>query len=511
MTGDGPTLEIDWDGDGDYDDAGEDVTARFKARPGVSVGYGRDQVRAGSPARVGTLSLDLNNVSRDYSPENTASPLHGLIRPSRRLRWTYTHLGVDHLLFAGRLDDYVVNPDPNTRTVSLTAVDALARLRGQTVSLSLLGARTGEAIEHVAHLAGWDSDYDLDPGATIVPRLHATRIDAWDLIQQLVDSEGPPALITVDSDGRLVFRDRHHRLLRAASTTSQATLRDAGLEPLHSTPMGYDIGWKDVVNRVEYTADIRMPVGVQSTAWSAPGIHTIPAGGALILRGDTNSSYHHDGLIYLTEGVDYQVVSGEVDAAFAQIRGDTITVSLTASVATIVNDLTVSAYALQTLTTVRVEAEDATSIDQYGPRALRDGRSPVHASPEDQKALAEVILGTRAERRPTVSVTLRGGNNIRLTQQLTRALSDRVTIIDAETGLDGDFHVEQIAHHYDGQILVTTFGCEKAPQVAADVLILDDAVAGLLDTGTLATSGLSDPDTVLILDTSLLDAGVLGY
>ena len=51
-----------------------------------------------------------------------------------------------------------------------------------------------------------------------------------------------------------------------------------------------------------------------------------------------------------------------------------------------------------------------------------------------------------------------------------------------------------------------------AQQVLSDQdLILDDAVLGLLDTGTLGGLGLDDPDSVLVLDTSLLDTGLLGH
>jgi len=58
-------VSVDWDGDGEFTDAGGDVSARVLARPGVAVQRGRDQARQLSPPMAGSASLVLDNRSRD--------------------------------------------------------------------------------------------------------------------------------------------------------------------------------------------------------------------------------------------------------------------------------------------------------------------------------------------------------------------------------------------------------------------------------------------------------------
>jgi hypothetical protein len=78
-------LLIDWNGNGNFADSADDVTARvLDQRTAVTVRYGRDQARQLSPTSPGELNFELNNISRDYSPENASSPLAGFVAPARR-------------------------------------------------------------------------------------------------------------------------------------------------------------------------------------------------------------------------------------------------------------------------------------------------------------------------------------------------------------------------------------------------------------------------------------------
>lgn len=80
-------VAIDWTGDQDFADAGEDVSARVLDRgTTLTIRYGRDQARAFSPLAPGRAQFELDNRSRDYSPENTSSPLYGLVLPGRAVR-----------------------------------------------------------------------------------------------------------------------------------------------------------------------------------------------------------------------------------------------------------------------------------------------------------------------------------------------------------------------------------------------------------------------------------------
>ncbi len=511
------TLYIDWNGDGDFSDAGEDVSARTLARSNVQVEYGRDQSRSLAPAKVGEASFELDNRSRDYSPDNGSSPLAGNVLPGRSVYLKGTLSAVDYTLFRGHLDDFTVRPEIGLRSIEVGCLDPLARLKGVRVSCELYGGlQTGQAIGVVLDAAGWSSTLrDLDPGATTVPWFWLRDTDAYDAVTQLVDSEGPGAQLSVGSDGSIVFRDRHHRLTSPASTTSQATFRDTGAEPNFSAPMAYDHGWKEIVNSVAFEIPLRQLSGALSAVWSTSGQYAIADGETLPISVSGTTPFM--GAVTPVAGTDYTLLSGAVSVILSGTSGETVTIFITATGGpAVIADLQLRAYALATVATMQVAVEDSVSIGKYGRRSPLAARDPVWAGVHDALAIAELILAQRAERLPAVTITIRGGNDVRLLQQLARDLSDRIHIVETETGLDDDFYIEQIGHTvYDaGLMLETRFGCEKVADAPTGLLILDSATDGLLNTGKLGGVGYSDPTTVFLLDDSgqgLLNTGVLGF
>lgn len=55
-------------------------------------------------------------------------------------------------------------------------------------------------------------------------------------------------------------------------------------------------------------------------------------------------------------------------------------------------------------------------------------------------------------------------DDARYEQAISRDISDRVTVYEAQTGLDGDFFIERIAHEVQlgGRVMVSTMGLEDA-------------------------------------------------
>jgi len=221
---DGYTVAIDWNNDGDYDDTAENVTDDVLASGPVTFQYGRDQARSLSPPAVGTIGFTLCNADRIYSPENPDSPIVDDIAPAAPIKVEEVIDNVLYPLMTGRVDDFDVRTDRGDRSATVTGLDGLALLRGTKISTELYEAqRTGTLIGVILDTIGWAADRDLDLGATHVPWWWASQQDAFDLLTELLASEGPPSIAYVAPDGTFVFRDRHHRLLRAASLTSQAT------------------------------------------------------------------------------------------------------------------------------------------------------------------------------------------------------------------------------------------------------------------------------------------------
>jgi hypothetical protein len=221
---DGYTVAVDWAGDGDFEDPYDIVTADVLARGAVTFQYGRDQARQLAPPKVGTLAMTLCNADRIYSPENPDSPIGDDMSPAAPVKVQTVYEDVVYPLFTGRVDDLDVHPDRGDRSIDITALDLLSLLQGVKISTELYQSqRTGTLIGVILDAVGWTGPRDLDLGATFVPWWWLDETDAFSALQDLIASEGPPSIAYAGPDGTFIFRDRHHRLLRAASLTSQAT------------------------------------------------------------------------------------------------------------------------------------------------------------------------------------------------------------------------------------------------------------------------------------------------
>jgi len=221
---DGYTVAVDWAGDGSFDGAHDDVTDDVLQRGPVTFAYGRDQARQLAPPRVGTLSMTLCNADRIYSPENPDSPIADDLSPAAPVTVETVYDDVLYPLFTGRVDDFDVHPDRGDRSADITALDLLSLLQGVKVSTELYQAqRTGTLMHVILDAVGWTGPRDIDLGATFVPWWWLEEADAFTAVSDLLASEGPPSIAYVGPDGTFIFRDRHHRLLRAASLTPQAS------------------------------------------------------------------------------------------------------------------------------------------------------------------------------------------------------------------------------------------------------------------------------------------------
>lgn len=505
---------VDWNADGDFTDPLEDVTSDvLDGRTPVTMQYGRDQARALSPIAVGQAAFALDNQSRVYSPENTSSALNGQVVPGRSVMVTGTVGVTTYTLLRATIDDFKLQPDRSERYISVTCIDPLGQLRGVQVTTPLYqGVRPGEAIGYILDAVGWPAALrDLDLGATVMPFWWLDGDDAFQAVLDILDSEGPPALVTVDTSGRIVFRSRHHRLLLSASTTAQSTWRSSGsLEPLISSPAEYNHGFKEIVNSVTFDVPQRAVSGTLTAVWSSQGLTSVSAGETLEITAQGNSPFI--GAEIPLDGVDFTTVSGTVSMSLSRDSGGSTLISVVGvgGSATIA-DLQLRAFAVSTVNTVRVAATDPSSVAKYGPRSLPSGRDPKWPSLGDARAIAQVILGQRAERLPTMTVTMVSANTTRVTQQLTRNLSDRVHITESHTGMDSDMFVEQIGHAITqgGAEHKTTFGLEKCPAQITGVFILGSATSGVLGTNKLGKRGLATSSTMFILGTSVLGTGVL--
>ncbi|HEV2778541.1 MAG TPA: hypothetical protein VGX25_04000 [Actinophytocola sp.] len=487
---------------------GEDVTDRVQYGS-ITIEYGRDQARSLAPITPGRARFDLDNSSRDYSPENASSPLAGLLGPGRDLVVQATHTTL-HSMFRGHIDNFEIIPDLDTRLARFTALDGLARLRDMPVSTALYPAvRTGEAVGHLLDAIGWQADRDIDPGATTIRWWWEESDDAYAALQKIVVAEGPGAFAHIGPGGEFVFRDRHHRLVRTASTSVQATFRDTGAAPLHDPPLSVDLGWRDLVNQVTGTVTEREPAGEPTSVWTDPTGYTLGVGQSRTFTVQADNPFWNlrtptQGGVTDTPAPDFIRTGGTVTVTFNRTSGQAVvmTVRNAGGSAVTVHSMRLRAHPVTTVRTLQIKAEDTTSIQRT--RGVRPYRLDTPwLNREDAAAVADLILGQRAERLPVVTFTVVNADSATLTQQLTRDLSDRVHLVDAETGFDDDCYLEQIKHVVSdqGALVTTTLSCEKVPTLPGSVLRFDVAGAGF-DDGVFAPTGIDDPTKIFRFDTA---------
>jgi hypothetical protein len=502
---------IDWGKDGTYSGL-DDVTLRAAGGKAgiVSCQYGRDGSTATAPATAGRGSMVLKNEDRALSPRNTSSPLYGQLKPGRPVLIQRTIGATTFTLFRGHTDYAPLNPDISSRKVSISLVDALQDFRKQQISTGLYGGiRTGDAIGVVLDAAGWTGGRDLDAGSTLIPWWWLAGTDALTALQELVASEGPPALLTVGSSGEIVFRGRHHRLTRSRSVTSQSTWRGSVVEPVMQG-FTYDESWANIVNSVTATVDVREPAaGDPTVVWTSSGTVDIADGETKLVTVATSDPFT---AAVVPDSSDL-VFTGAIAVDLTRTSGSVTTIRLTASGGPArVTGMRLRAVSVPVARQVQISASDTTSISDYGPRGYTTAMP--WAGPLDAQAIINTVVAQRGQPLPILTIRFQvgGSNTSRAAALLALNLSDRVTVIEADTGLSADFTIESIGHDLTGEEdHALTFGLEAVPTQPALVFILGSATRGVLGTNRLGREGLDDPSTVFVLGTGVLGTNLLAH
>jgi hypothetical protein len=497
-SGSGPTIPprdrarvlIDWDADGFGPDGGIDDVTDY-VRGAVTCSYGRAEPTALSPVTAGSGAVSLDNTPHPvtgsrFSPRNTLSPLFGKLKSGRPFLFQRQVLGTTRTVFRGQTDRSPINPDVDESRVSLQLIDTLATMRGQKVTTSVYqGIWPGDAIGYVLDAVGWTGARDLDRGSTIFPQWWCDAADALDALQQIVASEGEPALLTVNSAGGITFRDRYHRRTDTRSTTVQATWagQEDSVEPVMGRGYAYDDAWGSVVNTTSLTVDERA-IGLQQVVWQTEDITMLQAN-----EGRTFAVQASDPFIDAVpprEGIDYQLLNGSVEnITLSRTSGQTTSITITASEdGAMLQGLALTAKPLAVARSYRIEetANDAgVSVATYGELGLPDAMSPVWAGRHDAKGLLQAVVRDRAQPLTRLRVRFVCGitDTDRLSAVLSYDLSDRIRVVEPVTAVAADFFIEQISHtmNYAGDHEVV-FGLEAVPPAQPAPFLLDSSVLG---------------------------------
>lgn len=529
MTIRGYQLAIDWSRQGTFANTLEDVTTPgdgILSSTELVVSWGRDAAKANEDSTAGQLTFALNNHERQFSPENTASPIAGQVLPGTRARLQVTTGGMITTLFDGPIDTFTVDPNATAKTFTATALDGWGVPGSEKLSTQVYsGMRTGDLINVVLDQIGWDPGMrDIDPGATLVDWWWVEGSDATTAVNDLVHSEGPPAIAYV-LGGVFIFRDRHHRLLRSQSTTSQALytqISPAGTGPsndfkIDKQSFNYDHGLTDIINSVSFAITRRTP-GNPVAVWNTDSPISLDPGATVQLIVQASDPFIFaqtpQPFVYDNDGNpisgEYAITGGSIASiTLSRDNGQTCIMTITAGGggAFLPSGIALTATPLSQTPTVQVTAEDQSSINLF--RIQNGPDSPPWCNPYDAQAIADKTVAVYAGARPTitfsVTTSLSSPTAARyLASMLARSIGDRVTIRHDEMGINDDYMVERVAHTVTklGAKHKIEIGVQVADPVQPSTVFQFDTSGQGFDQGSFGVDGITDATTMFQFDTA---------
>jgi hypothetical protein len=466
---------IDWSNNGLFAEADEDVSADVRNQPWTKITLGRDQAREYGPPAAGRGEYSLDNTDGRYSSANPASPLYGKLNPGLLDQIWVILGGSAYQLHEGYVDAPAERPGILQQLVAMTSLDGLAKLKAARISTAeYINIPINQAIGVCLDEAGWPATKrDLAAADTILARWCVDGVDAFTAIRDLVLTEGPGALFHVDR-GRVVFENRHYRLLTPRCTSSQATFRGDTTEPRYGLDFAYDPGIRGVVNSCTVPVNSYV-VGSLGVIWTGPTPVTLGPNQATSYTVTTSAAWFTSGLVPVA-ATDYTVTAGAVTPSLSRLSGKTAILTMTAGAAgATFTGLQVRAQIVtvsQQFVTNQISGASTSGVD-YGVRAFPSDFIPSWV-PDTQtaQAYADYVVSRYKDPVPQLTFSLDNGDSARLLQAITRRISDRVSLIEnVRAFVNADFTIEQIAHALtEGGNQQTSFGCEQASSQAYWVL-----------------------------------------
>ena len=470
------SLLIDWNNDGDFTDANDDISGDTLS---MSWTRGRDYASALEGRSVsGKLTAVLVNTDGKYSPSNTSSALTGSILPGRSVKVTAGNSNLpssfpiafnDGVRWQGKLDRILPAPaSAGVKTCTLTAFGTLGYLNQFEVQLpSQTSRRTDQAVGDILDNVGWaGADRTLDTGLTTISRFWVSKKKTIDALRLVEETEA--GFIKEQKDGKVAFENRHHRLTETASTTSQATFSDASGASHTFASIGQTDPISTIVNHVEATARTYTTASV-AALWTHPETGsdspTLAPGEAKTFEAEypnpdsANNAQEVDAWTTPAATTDYLANTASDGSGTNKTSDIAVTNSKVAErmTMTFTNNGTSDVFmtkiqargtAVATKNPCTVRAIDSISQSTYGERKYVAGTKfiPTTREAQDWCDYQMSIYGSPVE---IISLQVPGNTSGNLGQVLSRDISDRITVTannDANLGINADFFIESEAH-----------------------------------------------------------------
>lgn len=506
-------VAISLDGSGLFDGVNDDVTDAVDAEGGITIAEGMDGARSLSPPKALRAGFSLHNDDGAYSLERAGSVAYQLLLPGRPVLIGATHGATDDYdedddydandyydgtapwtLASANIDTISQNPEIGSREVSIAALGPESMFVHATVTIPVTAnLRVDQAITLVLDAYGWPADKrEVSISDTTLLWFWLEDRAPWGVLLELMAAEGPGAMYV--SDGVFHFENRNYRTTETRATTSQASFYDilggtpsdydedddyttedtyaGATSGLFFTALAYEPGYDNIYNRATYTTR-RRALAALATIWEYGATLTLSAGQTVVLIIKPDDPFQN--ALTPFDPTDMTITAGSLtDVSLSADSGLVAFLTLTAggSGATI-DDLKVRAQPLVSVseTTAQNSVDASASIGRYSPipgqaipRTLAiQGWAEI--DPVQAQAVCNAWVTKYAERRPLVSMTLRNADGDHVYQMLRRTVSDRITVIDENTGLNADMWVHSKRWRISGgggRVVECVLGCELA-------------------------------------------------
>lgn len=491
-------LLVDWDNDGTFTSAGEDVTTRTLH---VEFSRGRDvdsQLTGRSVA--GSLQAVLNNEGGDYNSYNATGTLYGSLLPGRLVRLLGSGT---QTMWQGYMDRIV--PLPSVKgldTARLEAIGPLGFLNQKEVSLNTYSnVDTGSAVDLILTEAGWPTGTvrrDVDAGKTTMVRFWTDRKHTIEALREVEETEA--GFVRESAAGKIVFENRHRRLT-SPYTTSQATFTDASGATLTLQEMVQEDSLPYVFTEFVSTVE-PYTLGSTGTLWLLNQTGTLspsiaPNGGTRVFTarypGPTASADHIgvDSWITPMATADWNVTTDQ------QGTGTNLNGSCTIAATSYQNELRIiltnnaaqpgyvtllqaRGVPLRRLDKVLVGAESTGTA--YGKRSF-PSKAKFMPNADEGQYWADWNLSVYQTATIRLTVTfVANQSTLALNHAAARDVSDRVTIVATGTssrlGINGDYFIEAVRHAIEGDRRHTVTWYLSEARQFSDAWVLDVSALG---------------------------------
>ena len=223
---------VDWNNDGDFSDANEEVTSDVLS---AQWEYGVDWSSTPGRSKIGACRIKLDNSDGRFSSYNTASPLNTpsqLILPGRAVKVTMTISPAAAVtMWYGYLESLMPTPGivVGVSTAELLAYGPLSQISDTEVHLALqTNHATGALVTHILDAASYSASLrSLNTGLSTLSKFFVLRdSSALGVLRELEDAES--GLIRETKDGKIAFEARDHRI-NAPHDAPIATFGSGGL------------------------------------------------------------------------------------------------------------------------------------------------------------------------------------------------------------------------------------------------------------------------------------------